>query len=81
MLALQFPLETFCEDSGHRQGPPVLMVHEWPGAPRRWSAARHKANFGFEALAGFVTNTIGNSISLMPSLPSILKRDVTFGYD
>ena len=37
-------LEIFYEDSGPNQGPPVLMLHGWPDAPRGWSAVAAKLN-------------------------------------
>src|SRR5882762_8205460 len=37
-------LRSFYEDSGPNQGPPVLMLHGWPDAPRGWSAVAAKLN-------------------------------------
>ena len=37
-------LEISYEDTGPREGPPVLMLHGWPDAPRGWTRVADKLN-------------------------------------
>jgi pimeloyl-ACP methyl ester carboxylesterase len=35
-------LEIFYEETGPRNGPPVLLLHGWPDAPRGWTNVAHR---------------------------------------
>jgi pimeloyl-ACP methyl ester carboxylesterase len=48
-------LEIFYEDTGPRDGPPVLMLHGWPEAPRGWTRVAVRLNgIGFRTIIPYL---------------------------